>query len=188
MFHVFVARVVANATSPVFRDLVIDSLRYFYAFYNDAVGTVGTVASGAYQRAVHAHRAGVELTCSACPGFVEFVERGQTEGDEITVLAERLLAPLREAQVDTLLLGCTHYPFIKPMLQTLVADSVSLIDTGAAVARQLQRLLDERALLAPGPARPGSLGDGYCLNQAEAAVLGPMPSGSSSRSSAGVRP
>jgi glutamate racemase len=55
---------------------------------------------------------------------------------------------------DTLILGCTHYPFLKPLLRTLVADSVSLIDTGAAVARQVQRLLAERDLLATGPAQP----------------------------------
>ncbi|HBX54237.1 MAG TPA: glutamate racemase, partial [Pseudomonas sp.] len=53
------------------------------------------------------------------------------------------------------ILGCTHYPFIKPLLRSLVPDSISLIDTGAAVARQLQRLLDERQLLARGPAQAG---------------------------------
>ena len=62
------------------------------------IGTVGTIGSGAYQRAVAATGAPVELTCAACPGFVEFVERGQTGGDEVTVLAERLLAPMRRRQ------------------------------------------------------------------------------------------
>ncbi|MEC7457803.1 MAG: glutamate racemase, partial [Actinomycetota bacterium] len=80
------------------------------------IGTVGTISSGAYVRAVErAARqtdVGIELSSAACPGFVEFVERGQLSGDEVMVLAERLLAPLTEAKVDTLLLGCTHYPFL----------------------------------------------------------------------------
>lgn len=74
------------------------------------IGTLGTVRSGAYQRAVQAARAHVNLTCAACPGFVEFVERGETNSEQVHVLAERLLAPVISARVDTLLLGCTHYP------------------------------------------------------------------------------
>ena len=72
------------------------------------IGTVGTVGSGAYQRAVAASGAPVELTVAACPGFVEFVEGGETDSDQVHVLAERLLAPVVEAKVDALLLGCTH--------------------------------------------------------------------------------
>ena len=77
------------------------------------IGTVGTVRSGAYDRAVAATGADVQLTSAACPGLVEFVERGQTSGDEIEILAERLLAPVHEAAVDALLLGCTHC-IVKP--------------------------------------------------------------------------
>ena len=76
------------------------------------IGTVGTISSGAYHRAIARTGAPVSLTSAACPGFVEFVERGQTSGDEVTVLAERLLAPICDAAVDALLLGCTHYPFL----------------------------------------------------------------------------
>ena len=83
------------------------------------IGTVGTIASGAYQRAVAADAAPpVELTCAACPGFVEFVERGETGSDQVHVLAERLLAPVRDAEVDTLLLGCTHYPYLARTIAT----------------------------------------------------------------------
>jgi glutamate racemase len=78
------------------------------------IGTVGTIGSGAYQRAVRSTRAPVELSCAACPGFVEFVERGETASDQVHVLAERLLAPLVEDGVDALLLGCTHYPLPGP--------------------------------------------------------------------------
>src|SRR5688500_9843988 len=66
------------------------------------IGTVGTIASGAYQRAVRSHRGAVELTCAACPGFVEFVEKGETDSEQVRVLAERLLDPIRQADVDTL--------------------------------------------------------------------------------------
>jgi len=61
--------------------------------------------------------------------------------------------PLLAEGADTIILGCTHYPFLKPMLKQMIPDDISLIDTGAAVARQLQRLLAERNLLARGPAR-----------------------------------
>ena len=74
------------------------------------IGTVGTISSGSYVQAIRATGAPVVLTSAACPGFVEFVERDQTAGDEVMVLAERLLAPVRDAGVDALLLGCTHYP------------------------------------------------------------------------------
>src|SRR5437660_5473544 len=67
------------------------------------IGTVGTVASGAYQRAVRSLRRPIELTCAACPGFVEFVERGETGTEQLHVLAEPLLPPLQAADVDTLL-------------------------------------------------------------------------------------
>ena len=88
------------------------------------IGTVGTVSSGAYVRAVDeaARLAGreVTLTSAACPGFVEFVERGQTTGDEVTVLAERLLAPICAADVDALLFGCTHYPYLARVITDVV--------------------------------------------------------------------
>ena len=80
------------------------------------IGTVGTISSGAYVRAINNTHAYVTLTSAACPGFVEFVERDQTSGDEVTVLAERLLAPVRDAGVDALLLGCTHYPYLSRVI------------------------------------------------------------------------
>lgn len=102
------------------------------------IGTVGTMASGAYPAAVDraATVAGrtVELTSAACPGFVEFVERGQTTGDEVTVLAERLLAPIIEAEVDTLLLGCTHYPFLARTISDVVGPDVVLVSSADETA------------------------------------------------------
>src|SRR5690606_14588015 len=93
------------------------------------IGTVGTVASGAYQGAVAELAPDVELTCAACPGFVEFVERGETRSDQVAVLAERLLAPVREAKVDALLLGCTHYPFLARTISDAVGRDVTLVSS-----------------------------------------------------------
>ena len=98
------------------------------------IGTVGTIGSGAYQRAVAQHGAGVELSCAACPGFVEFVERGETDSEQVHVLAERLLAPLVDADVDSLLLGCTHYPFLARTISDVMGRDVVLVDSADATA------------------------------------------------------
>ena len=110
------------------------------------IGTVGTVSSGAYVRAVdeaaRSPAARLTLTSAACPGFVEFVERGQTTGDEVTVLAERLLAPICAADVDALLLGCTHYPYLARVIADVVGTGVTLVSSA-----------DETAFAAAPPAR-----------------------------------
>ena len=80
----------------------------------------------------------MHLTSAACPGFVEFVERGQTSGEEVTILAERLLAPVKEAGVDSLLLGCTHYPYLARVIGEVMGPDVTLVssaDETAFVAR-----------------------------------------------------
>jgi len=110
------------------------------------IGTVGTIASGAYQRAVEATGAPVALTCAACPGFVEFVERGETSGDQVTVLAERLLAPMLDAAVDTLLLGCTHYPCLARVIGDVMGRDVVLVSSADETAFELMRLLDSAGL------------------------------------------
>jgi glutamate racemase len=105
------------------------------------IGTVGTIGSGAYQRAMTATAAEVELTCAACPGFVEFVERGETDSDQVVVLAERLLAPICEAGVDTLLLGCTHYPFLARTISDVVGREVVLVSSADETAFEMLSLL-----------------------------------------------
>jgi glutamate racemase len=103
------------------------------------IGTVGTIRSGAYERAVRATGSDVRLTAAACPGFVEFVERGQTSGEEVTILAERLLAPVKDAGVDALLLGCTHYPYLARVISDVMGRNVTLVssaDETAFVARE----------------------------------------------------
>ena len=106
------------------------------------IGTVGTVASGAYQRLAASLAPGVELTCAACPGFVEFVERGETGSDQVHVLAERLLAPIRMAKVDSLLLGCTHYPFLARTIGDVMGRDVVMVSSADETAFEVRRLLE----------------------------------------------
>jgi glutamate racemase len=117
------------------------------------IGTVGAIASGAYQRTVARLAPGLELTCAACPGFVEFVERGETASDQVHVLAERLLAPLREAKVDALLLGCTHYPFLARTISDVMGRDVVLVSSADETAFEVRAQLETnlRRLGAPEP-------------------------------------
>ena len=112
------------------------------------IGTVGTISSGAYQRALaQLDPAGdIQLTCAACPGFVEFVERGETDSDQVYVLAERLLAPIRDAKVDALLLGCTHYPFLARTISDVVGRDVVLVSSADETAFELRSLLADLGL------------------------------------------
>ncbi|MEO6317504.1 MAG: glutamate racemase [Acidimicrobiales bacterium] len=105
------------------------------------IGTVGTVGSGAYQRAIASLAPELVLACAACPGFVELVERGETSGDHVMVLAERLLAPLRAAKVDALLLGCTHYPFLARTISDVMGRDVVLVDSADETAFEVRGLL-----------------------------------------------
>ncbi len=98
------------------------------------IGTVGTIGSGAYQWAVAEEHGGVKLTCAACPGFVEFVERGETGGDQVHVLAERLLAAAQDAGIDALLLGCTHYPYLARTIADVVGREVVLVSSADETA------------------------------------------------------
>lgn len=105
------------------------------------IGTVGTIASGAYQHEIGGLSRPVELFCAACPGFVEFVERGETRSDQVAVLAERLLAPVRDAGVDTLLLGCTHYPFLARTIADVMGRDVVLVSSADETAFEVTDLL-----------------------------------------------
>ena len=118
------------------------------------IGTVGTISSGAYQRAVGGLAPQLTLTCAACPGFVEFVERGETRSDQVTVLAERLLAPVRDAKVDALLLGCTHYPFLARTISDVMGRDVVLVSSADETAFEVRHLLEGTALARDGAAGP----------------------------------
>lgn len=126
------------------------------------IGTVGAIASGAYQRTAARLAPGLELTCAACPGFVEFVERGETASDQVHVLAERLLAPLREAKVDALLLGCTHYPFLARTISDVMGRDVVLVSSADETAFDVRAQLETnlRGLGAPEHLNPPEVREG----------------------------
>jgi len=142
------------------------------------IGTVGTIASGAYQRAVADSGADVELVCAACPGFVEFVERGEADSDQVHVLAERLLSPVRAEGVDTLLLGCTHYPYLARTLSDVMGRDVVLVSSADETAFVVRDLLGELGLArGPGERRGAhrflSSGDVATFERLGRRLLGP---------------
>ncbi|HRB04374.1 MAG TPA: glutamate racemase [Ilumatobacteraceae bacterium] len=118
------------------------------------IGTVGTIRSGAYERAVAATGADVQLTAAACPGLVEFVERGQTSGEEVHILVERLLAPVVDAGVDTLLLGCTHYPYLEAVIAEVMGTDVALVSSAIETALVANDELRDGGLLRADGGQP----------------------------------
>jgi glutamate racemase len=141
------------------------------------IGTVGTISSGAYVEAVARTGAPVHLVSAACPGFVEFVERGQTVGDEVTVLAERLLAPIRDVGIDALLLGCTHYPFLARTISDVMGHGVTLVSSADETAFAARDRLGELGLLRTGGTtgrhRFLSSGDIHAFRELGGRLLGP---------------
>ena len=110
------------------------------------IGTVATVTSGAYTDAFAA-APDVAVTSVACPQFVDFVERGVTSGRALLGLAQSYLEPLQRADVDTLVLGCTHYPMLAGMIGLVMGDQVTLVSSADETAREVYRVLTERDLL-----------------------------------------
>ena len=113
------------------------------------LATAATVASGAYERAVLAADPLVRLTSVACPQLARISQDGAPITEEDVALAREYCAPLRDAQVDTAILGCTHYPFVGSLLQRLLGPQVTLITSGTAIARRVQHALDARDLATP---------------------------------------
>ena len=125
------------------------------------IGTVGTISSGAYQPAVADVDENVCLTCAACPGFVEFVERGELNTDQVRVLAQRLLSPIVDAKVDALLLGCTHYPFLARAIGNVVGREVVLVSSADETAFEVRSMLVNSELSRTGePVAPVFLSSG----------------------------
>ncbi len=110
------------------------------------IGTNATIESAAYLDAFAAAPQ-LKITSIACPLFVEFVERGETSGTEITEIARNYLAPFIEAKIDTLVLGCTHYPLLTGVISYVMGDSVTLVSSAEETAKDLYRILVENNLL-----------------------------------------
>lgn len=118
------------------------------------IGTERTVTAGAYDDAVLATRVNVDLVSRACPRFVEFVEAGDTTSDELLRVAEEYLTPLKERGVDTLILGCTHYPLLSGVISYVMGEDVVLVSSADATANEVFAKLRDDELLNPSSA-PG---------------------------------
>ena len=115
------------------------------------IGTAGTIASGAYTRAIQTLRPAAVVEARACPLFVPFVEEGWFDHPATELVAREYLAPLMAAKVDTVVLGCTHYPLLKPLLQRVLGPEVRLIDSAEETAATVGQVLREERLAAtPG--------------------------------------
>ncbi|WKD58794.1 glutamate racemase [Corynebacterium caspium] len=112
------------------------------------IGTTGTINSGAYQD-LFSINPGIKVFAQACPDFVDFVEKGITSGPEVLAVAREYLAPLVAAEVDTLVLGCTHYPLISGVIQLAIGDSVTLVSSAEEATKDVLRALSEKQMLAP---------------------------------------
>jgi glutamate racemase len=115
-------------------------------------GKVGVLATPAtfqgalYASVVERFTNGVELFQHACPGLVQQIEQGNLDGKETRKILEDALSPMLEKSIDTVVLGCTHYPFVIPLIQQIVGDKVRVIDPAPAVAKQTGRMLEARGM------------------------------------------
>ena len=117
------------------------------------IGTRATIDSTAYLDAFAAAPQ-LDITSIACPLFVEFVERGETSGAEITKIARGYLAPFIGAKIDTLVLGCTHYPLLTGVISYVMGEAVTLVSSAEETAKDLYRTLVEKNLLRPQQSDP----------------------------------
>ena len=155
---------------------------------NDRIGVIGTratILSGAYHDAFAAAPQ-AEVTGVACPRFVDFVERGTTSGRQILGLAQAYLEPLQRARVDTLVLGCTHYPLLSGVLQIVMGDGVTLVSSAEETAKDVLRVLTETDLLRTEDGEPehrfSATGDPELFTRLARRFLGPAlgaPAGTS---------
>lgn len=113
------------------------------------IGTAGTIASGAYERAIRRLAPHAHIVTRACPLFVPLVEEGWLTTEATRLIATEYLTPLQASRIDTLVLGCTHYPLLKPLLSEILGPEVALIDSAHETAAETARILAARGLLAP---------------------------------------
>ena len=113
------------------------------------LATRATLASHSFSHLLAQVGAGAEILLQPCPGLVERVEAGDLDGDYTRALLADYLRPLLERGADSIVLGCTHYPYLRPLILDLAGPGVTVLDSGVAVARQVRRRLEADALLAP---------------------------------------
>lgn len=113
------------------------------------IGTPATINSNAYARKIHDYKAEARIVSQACPLFVPLVEEGWLDHPVTHLTAQEYLRPLLVEGIDTLVLGCTHYPLLKPLLQEVAGSEVTLVDSAVAMAQRVAELLDEKGLSNP---------------------------------------
>jgi glutamate racemase len=118
------------------------------------IGTAGTIKSGAYERALRAIEPSLRVTARACPLFVPLVEEGWVDHEATRLVAAEYLAPLLREDVDTLVLGCTHYPLLKSVIADVLGGDVRLIDSAEETARETSAVLEKCAIAASADAEP----------------------------------
>jgi glutamate racemase len=146
------------------------------------IGTQATVASGAYERAVAATGSDARLVSAPCPAFVEHVERGDTSSEELLGLARGYLEPLRREGVDTVILGCTHYPMLSGLIQLVMGEGVVLVSSAEETAKDVYSALRSSGLLrAAAPEEPAheflTTGDPEAFRRIAHHFLGPALGG-----------
>ena len=114
------------------------------------LATEATVASGAYPRAIHSLDSGAEVIQQVCPGLVDFIEAGDIASQELADAVRGFTEPLKAQRPDVVILGCTHYPLIAPMLQRFLGRDVTLINPAAEIAREVEAMLLRQGLERPG--------------------------------------
>ncbi len=115
------------------------------------IGTTGTISSSSYQSALKIHDPNLNIVSRACPLFVLLVENDLVDTPEAEKVAEEYLGPLREADIDTLIMGCTHYPLMNNLIQQVVGPQVRLVSSAEETADRVKQILDSRQLLNPLP-------------------------------------
>jgi glutamate racemase len=113
------------------------------------LATTQTLSAERYSKLVQAHAGNVHVLSQACPGLVERVEAGELSGSDTRALVARFVRPLVEQGADTIVLGCTHYPFLSAVIQDVAGPGVTIIDPAVAVAREVRRRLQASGLLSP---------------------------------------
>jgi len=146
---------VSESTIPLLGVVEPAGLAAVSATKNKKIGLIGThasIRSGAYERVISALDPAIEITAAPCPLLVPLVENGRFRlGDAVAeAVTAEYLEPIKKAGVDTLVLGCTHYPLLKPIIAAYMGAGVALIDTGEQCAREMVRLLKEQDALAAG--------------------------------------
>lgn len=145
------------------------------------IGTRATIDSAAYLDAFAAAPQ-LDITSISCPLFVEYVERGETSGDAITEIAREYLTPFIDAKIDTLVLGCTHYPLLTGVISYVMGDGVTLVSSAEETAKDLYRTLVEKSLLRMQQVEPPThrflaTGDAKAFESLARRFLGPEVTG-----------